>query len=57
MTRNTLESALSEFKPSDCLNVTKIRESIIVGVQKEPPKNCEGGWKTNDVIRKSKKIL
>lgn len=57
MTRNTLESALSEFKPSDFLNVMKIRESVIVGAPKERPKNCKGGWKSNDVIRQSKRTL
>lgn len=35
----------------------KIRESVIVGVPKEPPKNCEGGWKSTDVIRQSERIL
>lgn len=43
MTRDALQSALSEFKPSGFVNVMKIREST---------KSCEGGWKSNDVIRK-----
>lgn len=38
MTRNTLGSAFSEFKPSGFLNVIKIRESVIVGARKNPSK-------------------
>lgn len=57
MTRNTLESALSELKLSDFLNVMKIRGSVTVGAPKEFPNNCKGGWKSSDVIRESKKIL
>lgn len=57
MTRNMLDSALSEFKPLDFLNVMKIGESVIVGAPKEAPSNCEGGWKSNDGIRQSKTIL
>lgn len=41
MTRNTIESALSELKPSDFLNVMKTREGTIVGAPKEPPKTVK----------------
>lgn len=47
MTRDTLESALSEFKSSGFLNVMKIRGST---------KSCKEGWKSNDVIRQTKPV-
>lgn len=52
-----LESALSEFKPLDFLNVMKVGESAIMGAPQKNPSNCKGGWKSNDGIRQSKTIL
>lgn len=56
MTTDTLESALSEFRPSGFLNVTKIRENTIAWALKELPKNCQGGWISNDIIRQIKPV-